>query len=140
MERPHSTSLRLRRQQQAPTEFAWDRTIQDQTLVTEETRLHECTEDVHAGFRLLCLRLSFHLLFGVLLPRGYLVGGKRGRHDETHAGRSGELEKKRKHPWRVGSMLNNQPSHPALWCRQYDGHASAASRSHIQSKADNPTH
>jgi hypothetical protein len=37
------TSLRFRRQQQAPIEFAWNRTIQDQTLVTEETRLHECT-------------------------------------------------------------------------------------------------
>jgi hypothetical protein len=46
MERLHSASLRFRRQQQAPTESAWDRTIQDQTLVTEETRLHE--------FRLLC--------------------------------------------------------------------------------------
>jgi hypothetical protein len=49
-----------------------------------------------------------------------------------------ELEKQREHPWRVGSMLNNQPFNPALWCRQYDGHADAASRLHIQSKADNP--
>jgi hypothetical protein len=55
MERLHSASLRFRQQQQAPTDFAWDRTIQDQTLVTEETRLHECTYIGRArGFRLLC--------------------------------------------------------------------------------------